>query len=214
MSAMDTETWMRDARASYNAVADGYAVQMRGALDDLPHLRAGLGLLAEAVHAAEPGPVADVGCGPGHVTAYLTGLGLRAFGIDLSPAMASIAGHEHPGMSFAAGSMTALPLADASIAGLVAFWSIIHVPDHALFGVYRQFRRVLRLGGPLLLGFHVGDGSRLKTEGYGGRPMKVQVYRRQPTEVAAGLREAGFEVEAYTVLDPDGKRPGALLFAR
>jgi hypothetical protein len=62
-----------------------------------------------------------------------------------------------------AGSMTDLPLADASVAGLIAFWSLIHVPDHALPKVLGHFRRALRPGAPLLLGFHVGDTSRLKT---------------------------------------------------
>ncbi|MCZ4609608.1 hypothetical protein O3S80_38745 [Streptomyces sp. Lzd4kr] len=77
-----------------------------------------------------------------------------------------------------------------------------------------QFRRVLRPGGPLLLGFHVGDGSRLKTQGYGGHPMNVHVHRRQPDQVAAWLRDAGFTVEAHMLIDPDESVPGAVLFAR
>jgi hypothetical protein len=63
-------------------------------------------------------------------------------------------------------------------------------------------------------GLHVGDTARLKTEGSGGHPMKVYVYRRQPAEVAAALRDAGFTVEAHMLLDPDGSLPGAVLFAR
>jgi hypothetical protein len=73
---------------------------------------------------------------------------------------------------------------------------------------------VLRPGGPLLLGFHAGAGSRLKTEGYGGHPMKVYVHRRQPDQVAAWLRDAGFTIEAQMLLGPDNSVPGALLFAR
>ena len=40
--------------------------------------------------------------------------------------------------------MTDLDLADESVVGIVAFWSVIHVPDHAMPGVFEQFRRVLR----------------------------------------------------------------------
>ena len=61
--------------------------------------------------------------------------------------------------------MTDLPLTDTSVAGLVAFWSLVHVPDHALPRVFRHFRRALCPGGALFPGFHVGDKSRLKTEG-------------------------------------------------
>ncbi len=110
--------------------------------------------------------------------------------------------------------MTDLDLPDASVTGLLAFWSLIHLPDDAVPGVFGQFRRVLRPGGPLLLGLHAGDGSRLKTRGYGGRPMKVYVHRRQPGQVAAWLRAAGFTVEAQLLLGPDDGAPGAVLFAR
>lgn len=214
MSLVDTDDWLTDTRVSYDTVADSYADQLRDGLDGQPYLLAALALFAELVRGAGGGPVADVGCGPGHVTAHLRDSGLDAFGIDLSPAMIEAARREHPGLRFDVGSMTELPLADASVAGLIAFWSLVHVPDHALPGVLGQFRRALRPGGPLLLGFHAGDSSRLKTEGYGGHPMKVYVYRRQPAGVAAALRAAGFAVEAQLLLDPDGSLPGAVLFAR
>jgi SAM-dependent methyltransferase len=170
-------------------------------------------LFAEMVR-ANGGPVADVGCGPGHVTARLHELGTDAFGIDLSPAMIDVARRDHPGLRFEVGSMTDLPLTDASVAGLVAFWSLIHIPDETVPLVFSQFRRVLRPGGLLLAGFHAGDGSRLKTEGYGGHPMKVYVHRRQPDRVGAWLRDARFTIEAQMVFDPDDSVPGAVLFAR
>jgi SAM-dependent methyltransferase len=211
---MGTDDWLSDTRTSYDTVADSYAGRLRGALDGQPYLQAALALFAELVRTAGGGPVADVGCGPGHVTAHVHGLGLDAFGVDLSPGMIDAARREHPGLRFEVGSMTDLPLADASLAGVIAFWSLVHVPGHAVPGVLGQFRRVLRPGGPLLLGFHAGDTSRLKTEGYGGHPMKVYVYRRQPTDVAAALRDAGFAVEAHMLLDPDDDPPAGLIFAR
>lgn len=65
-------------------------------------------------------------------------------------------------------------------------------------------------GGTLLLGFHAGDGSRLKTSGYGGHPMNVQVYRRPPARVAAWLSDAGFTVEAELLF---GAGKSAILLA-
>jgi SAM-dependent methyltransferase len=211
---MGAEGWLADTRISYDTVAAGYADQLRGVLAGQPYLRAALALFADLVRAAGGGPVADVGCGPGHVTAHLRDLGVEAFGVDLSLAMVEVARRDHPGLRFAVGSMTDLPLADASVAGLLAFWSLIHIPDTEVPAVLRHFRRALRPGGPLMLGFHVGDVSRLKTEGYGGHPMKVYVHRRTPERVAAWLREAGFTVEAQLLLDPGEPVPGAVLFAR
>ncbi|HEX5404244.1 MAG TPA: class I SAM-dependent methyltransferase [Pseudonocardiaceae bacterium] len=211
---MDREGWLADIRTSYDTVAASYADQLRGALAGEPYIRATLALFADLVQAAGGGPVADVGCGPGQITAHLRELGVDAFGIDLSPAMIDVARRDHPGLRFEVGSMTDLDLADASVAGLLAWYSVIHVPDDAIPTVFAHFRRVLRPGGPLLLGFHGGDGSRLKTQGYGGHPMKVYVHRRQPARVGDWLREAGFTVEAQMLLDPDEKPSGGILFAR
>jgi ubiquinone/menaquinone biosynthesis C-methylase UbiE len=211
---MNAEGWLAETRVSYDAVADSYSDFTREALAAEAYLRAALALFADLVHAVGGGPVADVGCGPGHVTAHLHKLGVDVFGIDLSPAMIEVARREHPDLRFEVGSMTNLQLADASVIALLAFWSLIHIPDDEIPAVLGHFRRVLRPGGPLLLGFHVGDESRLKTEGYGGRPMKFYVHRRQPDRVAAWLRDAGFTVEAQVLLDPDEGVPGAIPFAR
>lgn len=204
--------WLTDVRTSYDTVAAGYADVVREALAREPHLRAALAVLAGTV--LPGGQVADVGCGPGHVTAHLRGLGVAAVGIDLSPGMVALAAREHPSVRFAVGSMTGLPLGDARLAGLLAWWSLVHVPDAEVPRALGEFHRVLRPGAPLQLGFHVGDSSRLKTEGYGGLPMKVQVHRRPPERVAGWLREAGFVLDAQWVLDVDTELPGAILFAR
>lgn len=145
---------------------------------------------------------------------HLQDLGADAFGIDLSPEMISIARRDYPGLRFEVGTMTELDLADHSVAGVVAFWSVIHVPDDAVPGVFGEFRRVLRPGGPLLVGFHVGDGTSHSSEGYTGRPIDVDSHRRRPDQVARWLREAGFTIEAEWVIRPDEETPGAIIFAR
>ncbi|WP_329790035.1 class I SAM-dependent methyltransferase [Lentzea sp. DG1S-22] len=196
--------WLADTRTSYDTVAVSYAEHTRGLLDGLPHLRAALRLFAEQVS----GPVADVGCGPGTVTALLAGLGVDAFGIDLSPAMVELARRDHPGLRFEVGSMTE-PL-PGPLGGVLSWWSLIHVPDELVPVVFAHFHRALRPDGLLQLGFHVGDRTSLKTRGYGGHPMKVHVHLRRPERVAEWLRAAGFTVEARWLLGEDG----AVLFAR
>jgi SAM-dependent methyltransferase len=214
---VSTDGWLADTRGSYDTVAQNYAGlvgDFRAFLDGAPYERAVFGLFTGLVADGGGGSVADIGCGPGHITAYLRQCGLDAFGVDLSPAMIEIAKRDHPGLPFAVGSMTELGLADGSVAGLVAWYSLIHIPDASLGGVFAQFRRALRPGGLLLLGFHSGDGSRLKTEGYGGHPMKVWVHRRQTAQVAGQLDDAGFAVEAQLTLSPAAGSPPGILFAR
>jgi SAM-dependent methyltransferase len=207
------DTWLSDTRSSYDIDATGYAEKVQGLLDEMPYLSASLTLFADRVLGAGGGSVADIGCGPGYVTRYLHDAGVDAFGIDLSPEMVAIARRDHPDLRFEVGTMTDLDLADDSVAGIVAFWSVIHIPDHAVPGVFEQFRRVLRPGGLLLVGFHVGDETRHTSEGYTGRPINVDSHRRQPSTIMAWLRDAGFEIEAELVIGPDEDVPGAVVFA-
>jgi SAM-dependent methyltransferase len=211
---MSAQGWIADTRTSYDTVAASYADLLRDALANAPYERAMLALFAELVHTAGGGPVVDVGCGPGRITAHLQTLGVDAFGIDLSPAMIDIARRDYPGLRFEVGSMTDLDVPDAFVAGLVAWFSLIHIPDDEIPAVLAHFHRVLRPGGTLLVVFHVGDGIDLKTQGYGGHPMNVHVHRRPPERVADWLRDAGFTVDAQMVHWPNENAQGAFIFAR
>jgi SAM-dependent methyltransferase len=206
-------SWLSDTRASYDADATGYAEKVDGLLEAHPFLRASLALFADLVRDAGGGPVADVGCGPGYVTQHLHDLGVDAFGIDLSPKMIALARRDHPELRFEVGTMTDLDLPDHSVAGILAFWSVIHVPDAAVPTVFEQFRRVLRPDGRLLVGFHVGDQTVHSSEGYTGRPIDVDTYRRRPDVVAGWLRDAGFTIDGELLMRPDDEVPGAIIFA-
>jgi hypothetical protein len=190
--------FLTETRNGWGAFAAEYAERFRDELAAKVWDRALLSGFAELVRAA-PGPVVDVGCGPGAVTAYLHGLGLDVAGIDLSPEMVAIARRDHPQVRFEVGSMTELDRPGASLAGLVAWYSIIAVPDDALPAVFAGFHRVLAPGAPVVLTFQVGEDSRV-VRGF-------TVHRRRPEAVAALLAEAGLEPVLQTVRQP-AEHPG------
>ncbi|NUT42096.1 MAG: class I SAM-dependent methyltransferase, partial [Thermoactinospora sp.] len=140
---MTEAAFLSATRDSYDAVAAGYAERFRDELASTPIERALLGAFAEEV----AGPVLDVGAGPGGVSGYLHGLGVDVSGVDLSSRMVELARLAHPGVGFEVGSMTAIVRDDRSLGGIVAWYSIIHVPDERLPGVFAEFRRVLAPGG-------------------------------------------------------------------
>lgn len=210
---MSENDWLARTRTSYDTVAASYADLLAGYLDRDPHDRGVLGWFAELVRDGGGGPVADVGCGPGHLTAHLHRLGLDAVGIDLSPAMVERARRDHPQVRFEVGSMTGLELGDASVAGVLAFYSLIHVPDEQVPAVLAELVRVLRPGGVLLLGFQVGDVARHLDQAY-GHPVDVHSHRRPVERVASWVRAAGLLLEAEVVRDPGAAVPDARLLAR
>jgi predicted TPR repeat methyltransferase len=95
-------SYLRTTRTFYDTVAVDYAERYKTALEAQSLGRALIAAFAELVRAAGAGPVADLGCGPGRVTAHLHSLGLTAFGVDLSPAMVALARRAVPGPSPAA----------------------------------------------------------------------------------------------------------------
>lgn len=197
---MTEPTFLQATRVAYDVIAEDYAKRFQANLPDIPFERAMLSLFAELVDAGLP--VADVGCGPGQVTAHLNTLGLNAFGVDLSPAMLAAARRTYPALRFDEGSMTALEIADESLAGIVAFYSTIHIPTERLGDVFAEFFRVLAPGGFVLLAFQTGDEHRHRAEAF-GHAISLDYYLREPSAVAALLAEAGLDPRAQLTRQPD-----------
>jgi SAM-dependent methyltransferase len=175
-------------------VADNYIAMGAGELEPHPWLRAVLAAFAEEVR--ERGPVLDVGCGPGHVTAHLAGLGVDVRGVDLSPRMVGHARRLHPHLRFDVGSATDLALDDASLGGVLGWWSLFNLPRSVVPDVLASFAAAVAPGGRVLIGTHVGDGDLVRTEGYGGVPVSWTTHLWQPEQLAAMLTDAGLHVVA------------------
>ncbi|MFD4676028.1 class I SAM-dependent methyltransferase [Lentzea sp. NPDC058450] len=163
-------------------------------LDTRPLDRAMLAAFAELTE----NPVADLGCGPGHLTAHLKSLGLDAFGLDLSPEMITIARAAHPDLKFDVGTMAALDLADGSVGGILANYSVIHIPPHDLPKVFAEFHRVLRPGGHALIGFFAGDDPEPQEFDHKVTP----AYRWSPSGLMGLAQDAGFAEIGRLVRQP------------
>ena len=211
---MTEPLYLRTTRAAYDAVAVEYAERFRSELEARPLERAMLAAFAELVRGAGAGAVADLGCGPGRVTAYLHSLGLAAYGVDLSPQMIALARQEHPGLRFDEGSMTALDVPDGALGGVVAWYSVIHTPPESLPMVIAEFHRVLAPGGHLLLAFQAGNEPLHPARAFDHAVSLA--YRWSPDLVAELLSQAGLAEVARLLREPGrGERfPHACLLAR
>lgn len=173
---------------AYDAVAARYAELARTDLDAPSLDRAVLAAFAEFARTTDAGPVAELGCGPGRVTAHLRDLGLDVFGVDLSPVMIDLAREAYPDLRFEVGSMDALDLADGELNGIVSWYSVIHAPPHDVPSYFAEFRRVLAPDGHLLLAFFESEGEPVTAFDH-----KVATAYRWPVDGLAGLAgEAGF----------------------
>ena len=180
-----------DVRQSYDSAARAYAEHLASELDRKPLDRHLLNRFAEAVRGV--GLVADLGCGPGHVARYLDAQGVRMVGIDLSPEMIRVASELQPGIEFRGGDMRALDLPDGSLAGVIAFYAIVHFQPEELGPVFREMRRVLAPGGLALLSVHVGEEV-VHLDDLFGAPVSLDFRFHVPDRVIEALESAGFTV--------------------
>ncbi|RVW07660.1 class I SAM-dependent methyltransferase [Prescottella agglutinans] len=179
---------LRATAEAYDAVAVRYAELARDELDSLPLDRAVLAAFTELARDTDSGPVAELGCGPGRVTAHLRDLGLDVFGVDLSPVMVELARDTYRDLRFEVGSMDALDLADGTLGGIVSWYSVIHTPPRDLPAYFAEFRRVLAPGGHLLLAFFESEGEPVARFDH-----RVTTAYRWPIDGLARLAaEAGF----------------------
>lgn len=213
---MTEPAYLAAVRESYDSVADVYVERVITPAELDPLSRAMLTAFAELVRDAGRGPVADLGCGPGRVTAHLTLLGLSAFGVDLSPRMVELAREAHPELRFMEGSMTALDISDNELGGILAYYSTHHTPPERLPSVFAEFHRTLAPGSHLMWGDYTGANEHIcPTQAY-DRPVSYESHFLPLDRTAELLRGAGFNVTARMEQEPDGrvKRRHACLLAR
>ena len=183
-------------RAGYATVAKAYADQLIDELAGKPLDRAWLtAFVSSCPGGAGRDLIVDVGCGPGHVTHFLAASGANVEGLDLSPEMIADARSSFPALTFRVGDMFALPYADGSVAGIAAFYAIVHVPTAELLAPFREFYRVLVPGGLTAIAFHAGAETVHVDELFGCATSLDFVFH-SPEVVVAALREVGFSLEA------------------
>ena len=158
----------------------------------------------------------DLGCGPGHTTAHLASLGLRALGVDVAPGMVAEATSQFPALEFEAADFLDLPYADQTFAGCLAFYCIVHLQRPQVKPALAEMYRVLKPNGLLLMSFHVGSEP-VFVDDFLGTGTALEFFPFPVENVTAEMDAAGFEdVEAIERPPYDTEYPSqrCYLFAR
>jgi SAM-dependent methyltransferase len=122
-------------------------------------------------------------------------------GIDLSPQMVLRARRLNPDIEFSTGDMTALDAADGAWGGILAFYSIVHIPRCDVVRALEEMRRALRPGGVLLLAFHIGEGALHRDELWEIK-VCIDFVCFTSSEMTGYLESAGFKIEEVVERDP------------
>jgi SAM-dependent methyltransferase len=183
-----------ELRAAHDVLAAFYVERLAGALDRMPIERAVLDLFCELTRAANLGDtIGDVGCGTGRLAPYLAAGGLTPRGVDLSPEMVRVARRDYPGFSFEVADLRNLPFEDASLAGVVCWYSLLFLAPDDRAVAFGELARVVKPGGHLVTAFQVGDGRHQRRGRRVNLGVEFDAYWLSPEEMRRRTTEAGFE---------------------
>jgi len=184
-------------RSSYDAVAPAYADHL---VDELLGQQPFETWLLDRIAAhANGGAVVEVGCGPGHVTAYLAEAGADASGVDLSPGMIEEARRRFPDGDYRVGDLRQLmrPTSAPGWSAVLAWYSLIHLAASELPDALAALTRPLVSGGWLVVALHAGSEVKHADDWF-EVPVDLDFVLHEPADVVAQVERAGLvEVEWY-----------------
>jgi SAM-dependent methyltransferase len=193
-----------ELRAAHDVLSEFYAERLADVLDRRPEERAVLGLFCELVLSADIGAsVGDIGCGTGRLDPFLAERGLAPRGIDLSPEMIRVARRDRPGFDYEVADLRELPFPDASLAGIVCWYSLMYLAPSDRPAAFAEIARAVKPGGYLVTAFKVGDGSLRRAGRTLGLGVEFDIYWLTPDEMERRVNDAGFATVFWGGIPPE-----------
>jgi ubiquinone/menaquinone biosynthesis C-methylase UbiE len=199
----------------YDTVAIEYADKFCGEHEKKPLDREILCRFSQEVWGKKP--IWDFGCGPGQTAQYLKNLGVEISGLDLSEKLIEQAKIIHPGIAFRKGNILDLEFKSASIAGIVAFYAIVHFSKDQLRKVFSEIFRVLQPGGVFLFTYHIGEEV-IHLDEFLGKVVDIDFMFFNTDFIFISIKDAGFveieiiERDPYPEVEHQSRR--AYVFAK
>jgi ubiquinone/menaquinone biosynthesis C-methylase UbiE len=174
----------------YDTVAKEYAEIFSGEHEKKPKDQEILHRFSQEI--GDRRPVWDFGCGPGQTTKYLKNLGIEISGLDLSETILEQARTIDPEIHFRKGNILELEFENDSIAGVIAFYAIVHFTEEQVGIAFREVFRVLQPGGIFLFTYHIGEGT-IHLDDFLGKKVDIDFMFFTTDVIFSCLKDSGFE---------------------
>jgi 2-polyprenyl-3-methyl-5-hydroxy-6-metoxy-1,4-benzoquinol methylase len=148
------------------------------------------------------GLICDVGCGPsGHIGKYLYDKGHKVIGIDISSSCIEIAKNHQPNLEFKVMDMMNTEFEQEKFDGIISFYSIIHTPKKEISKIIKEFYRILKKDGKLIIVVKKGINEGLiNDEWYEGNEIYFTNFLEE--ELITYLNQNSFEIKFIETRKP------------
>jgi len=178
---------------TYKKVANKYHENFK---DEMLHKDFDRAILDEfSKHITKPGLICDAGCGPsGHIGKYLQQNGYNIIGIDISPDCIDIARGYENDIQFIEMDMMNTSFELDKFDGIISFYSIIHTPKKDVSKIIKEFNRILKPNGRVLIVIKKGDEEGIVSDDwYDGNEIYFSTFTEN--ELKSYFVMNGFEIE-------------------
>lgn len=200
---------------AYNTIAEEWTVAFANEHDNKPQDKEVLHRFAQEI--GDKIPVWDFGCGSGNTTKYLQDLGVLISGLDLSEKIIEQAKSVFPDIHFQKGNILDPEFRSNSIAGIVAFYAIVHFSKGEVKKAFQEIYRILQPDGLFLFTYHIGDKT-IHLDEFLGKKVDIDFMFFTNEFILDCLKETGFdeidliEREPHMGIEFESKR--AYVFAK
>ena len=187
-------------RVAYNQTAEKYHHHFRNEIEEKEYDRNILNRFSDAL--PQDALICDAGCGPsGHIGKYLLNKGHKVIGIDISEKCIEIAQSYQPEIDFKLMDMANTDFEDETFDGLIAFYSIIYTPKNQVDKIFKEFNRILKVGGKVLLVVKKGkEAGIINNDWYEGNPVYFTHFMED--EIKGYFEDNGIEIDFLETRQP------------
>lgn len=186
---VDTEKAKSSCIEYYDKAHEEYLSEYRDELIKKPYDKDFLVRFIEKI--LPNGEILDIGCcSAAQQARFFLSNGFKVTSIDLSEKCIETAKRNFTGIEFKQMDMTEMDFEKDSFDAINAFYSIIHIPNEKLDGLFAEMNKILRKKGKLAITVHTGDFYGYFEEN--GIPVFYRTYTKK--ELIDILTNHGFQV--------------------
>jgi ubiquinone/menaquinone biosynthesis C-methylase UbiE len=144
--------------------------------------------------------ICDIGCGPSiQYGGYLYDKGFQIHGMDISKGCIDNARNQYPDIKYHLSDMTKTSLPDNMFDGIITFYALFHIPKQYQHEAVREFNRLLKPNGKLLLVNHKGSLTKTIDKIWGHGSINLFINFSSEDEIRKLLDDNGFTVDSFEV---------------